>query len=74
MYPGDEKKPEGKIRLLFESNPMAMIATQAGGASTDGKTNILDIKPKELHQRVPTFIGSENDIKLLNKFMVKEKK
>ena len=65
MYPADlrnPKKPTGKLRLLCEAAPLAMVVEQAGGMATDGKTRILDIEPQELHQRVPLFIGSQNDV------------
>jgi fructose-1,6-bisphosphatase I len=65
MYPTDfrdPKKPSGKLRLMCEAAPLAMIAEQAGGMATDGKERILDIEPQELHQRVPLFIGSKNDV------------
>ena len=60
MYPGTQKAPKGKLRLLYEANPLAMIVEQAGGKATDGTTRILDITPTELHQRCPLFIGSGN--------------
>lgn len=59
MYPGTTAKPEGKLRLVYEANPLAMLIEQAGGAATDGKQRILDIKPGKLHQRTPLFIGSK---------------
>jgi len=65
MYPADKKdpaKPKGKLRLLCEAIPMAFIAEQAGGAATDGKQRILDIKARELHERTPLFIGSKLDV------------
>ncbi len=58
MYPADAKSPNGKLRLIYECNPMSYIVEMAGGLSTDGTQSILDIQPTELHQRVPTFIGS----------------
>jgi fructose-1,6-bisphosphatase I len=58
MYPGTIDKPKGKLRLLYECNPFAFITEVAGGKATDGKQRILDIKPTELHQRTPLFIGS----------------
>lgn len=57
MYPGTLKNRKGKLRLLYECNPVAFIAEQAGGKATDGKTRILDIQPKELHERSPLFAG-----------------
>jgi fructose-1,6-bisphosphatase I len=65
MYPADfrdPKKPRGKLRLLCEAAPLAMVVEQAGGMATDGKIRILEIEPQELHQRVPLFIGSPNDV------------
>ncbi|HEU0110573.1 MAG TPA: class 1 fructose-bisphosphatase [Flavisolibacter sp.] len=59
MYPGTTDKPKGKLRLLYECNPFAFIVEVAGGRATDGKQSILDIKPNELHQRTPFFIGSK---------------
>ena len=59
MYPGTTDKPKGKLRLLYECNPFAFITEVAGGKATDGKQRILDIKPQELHQRTPLFIGSQ---------------
>lgn len=58
IYPGTAKNPDGKLRLLYECNPVAMIAEQAGGKATDGFKRILEIKPQKLHQRVPFFTGS----------------
>ena len=60
MYPGTTDKPKGKLRLLYECNPFAFIVETAGGKATDGNQPILDIKPTELHQRTPFFIGSRN--------------
>ena len=60
MYPADLKNKNGKLRLIYECNPMTYIVEKAGGLGTTGNENILDIKPQELHQRVPIFIGSKN--------------
>ena len=62
IYPGTKTKPAGKLRLIYECNPMAMIAEQAGGKSSDGGQSILDIVPTEIHQRVPFFVGSSNKV------------
>jgi fructose-1,6-bisphosphatase I len=65
MYPADNrdpKKPRGKLRLMCEAAPLAMVVEAAGGLATDGKMSILDMEPQELHQRVPLFIGSKKDI------------
>lgn len=65
-YPALQKKPEGKLRLLFEANPLGFIISQAGGAITDGNRNILDIEPTSVHQRIPIYIGSRSTIKKIN--------
>jgi fructose-1,6-bisphosphatase I len=62
LYPADSKSPHGKLRLLYEAAPLAMIVEQAGGAATDGKQRILDIEPTQLHQRTPLIIGSQEDV------------
>jgi fructose-1,6-bisphosphatase I len=64
MYPADlrDTSVPGKLRLMYEANPMAMIVEQAGGAATDGSQRILDIAPHKLHQRVPVFLGSKNEV------------
>ena len=60
MYPGTTDRPKGKLRLLYECNPFAFIVEMAGGKATNGKQRILDVKPTELHQRMPLFIGSKS--------------
>jgi len=62
MYPGEAKKPEGKLRLLYENAPLAFVCEKAGGAATDGKTRILDLVPTKLHQRTPLYLGSKGDV------------
>ncbi|MGV8841814.1 MAG: class 1 fructose-bisphosphatase [Pseudomonas sp.] len=64
MYPRDSREPQrpGKLRLMYEANPMAFIVEQAGGAATDGEQRILDIQPTSLHQRVPVFLGSKEEV------------
>jgi fructose-1,6-bisphosphatase I len=69
MYPADSRNPNGKLRLQYECNPMAFIVEQAGGRATNGKKRIMEIKPEKLHQRMPIFIGSEEDVKMVEKFM-----
>lgn len=69
MYPTSSKAPQGKLRLLYECNPIAYLAEQAGGRATDGYRRILDIQPEELHQRVPIFVGSKNMVMRLEQFM-----
>lgn len=69
LYPSTKDSPKGKLRLLYECNPMSFIVEQAGGRSTDGSRHILDIEPKELHQRTPIFIGSEQLVLKLEEFI-----
>ncbi|WP_339937677.1 class 1 fructose-bisphosphatase [Undibacterium luofuense] len=70
MYPADLREPEkaGKLRLMYEANPMAMIVEQAGGMATNGKERILDIQPTALHQRVAVFLGSRNEVELVTSY------
>lgn len=72
IYPADQKEAKashGKLRLLYEANPLAFVAEQAGGAATDGERPILDIEPQDLHQRTPLFIGSRDDVALAMEFL-----
>ena len=62
MYPRDAKNKDGRLRLMYEANPMAFIVEQAGGAATDGATRILDVQPKGLHQRCAVILGSKNEV------------
>lgn len=66
IYPWDRKDPSkaGKLRLMYEANPMAMLIEQAGGAATDGRRRILDIQPEALHQRIPVFLGSAEEVEV----------
>ncbi|KFC63371.1 class 1 fructose-bisphosphatase [Massilia sp. LC238] len=70
MYPADMRDPSspGKLRLMYEANPMAMIVEQAGGAATDGKQRIMEIQPTKLHQRVPVFLGSKSEVELVTRY------
>ena len=68
MYPGTEKAPGGKLRLLYEANPMAMLIEHAGGLASTGKEPILELQATELHQRVPLFMGSKQDVELAIEF------
>ncbi|TIA91580.1 hypothetical protein E3P99_00973 [Wallemia hederae] len=61
-YPGDKKTKDGKLRILYEGFPMAMLTEQAGGIATTGTQRILDIKPKSIHERVPVFLGSKHEV------------
>ena len=65
------KAPKGKLRLLYECNPMAFLAEQANGFASDGYKRIMEIKPTELHQRVPFFCGSKNMVRKAETFMAK---
>ncbi|NIB99208.1 class 1 fructose-bisphosphatase [Halobacterium sp. R2-5] len=59
-YPGLQSRPEGKLRALFESMPIAYVVEQAGGASTDGSQSLLDVDPDDVHERTPTFVGTQS--------------
>lgn len=74
MYPSTHKTPKGKLRLLYECNPMAFITEQAGGAASDGRNRILEIEPTELHGRVPFYCGSKNMVKKVEEFIQKAEK
>ncbi|WP_162045491.1 class 1 fructose-bisphosphatase [Vibrio taketomensis] len=69
LYPSTQSHPQGKLRLLYECNPMAFIIEQAGGSASDGVNRIMDLKPTELHQRVPFFVGSENMVNKVEEFL-----
>ena len=73
MYPNTSKNPKGKLRLLYECNPISFICEQAGGLAIDGEENILDIQPEALHQRVPFYCGSEKMINQLQTFIKNSK-
>jgi fructose-1,6-bisphosphatase I len=68
-YPGDSRYPDGKLRLVYEANPLAFIVEQAGGYASDGHSNILDIKPESLHQRTPLFIGNRGLVEKAEQFI-----
>ena len=69
MYPADKKNVNGKLRLMYEANPLAFVVEQAGGRASNGKQRILEIQPENLHQRTPLFIGSEEDVKELESYL-----
>ncbi|MGC9373985.1 MAG: class 1 fructose-bisphosphatase [Bacteroidales bacterium] len=73
IYPQTAKAPKGKLRLLYECNPIAYIAEQAGGKATDGEQRILDLKPESLHQRVPFYTGSTKMVDKAEEFLKKYK-
>jgi fructose-1,6-bisphosphatase I len=69
LYPPTRQYPEGKLRLLYEANPIAFIAEQAGGMATNGKDRILDIVPEDLHQRTSLIVGSRAEVETLLQFV-----
>ena len=69
LYPSTASHPKGKLRLLYECNPMAFLAEQAGGKATDGKNRILDLQPSALHERCPFFTGNEDMVNDLERFL-----
>lgn len=69
LYPGTTSKPEGKLRLLYESAPLAMLIEQAGGKASTGTQRLLDALPNKLHARTPLFIGSKKDVDLVESFI-----
>jgi fructose-1,6-bisphosphatase I len=70
LYPWDAREPEkaGKLRLMYEANPMSFLVEQAGGAATNGRERILDIQPKKLHERVSVILGSKNEVELATRY------
>jgi len=62
MYPADKKSPNGKLRLLYELQPMAFLMENAGGKATTGKVRLLELVPEQIHQRAPIYMGSKDDI------------
>ena len=72
MYPADSKNPNGKLRLLYEGSPMAMIVEQAGGRATDGRRRLMDIEPESLHQRTPVYIGSAEYVDIAEEYLAQE--
>ena len=71
LYPGDRKHPNGKLRLLYEGIPFAFLIKAVGGYASDGKQDILEIVPTELHQRTPLFVGNRPDVKMIEKLLSK---
>jgi fructose-1,6-bisphosphatase I len=72
MYPSDAKSPNGKLRLLYEAAPLAMIAEGAGGRASDGERRIMEIEPTNLHQRTPLFVGSAEYVEMAERFLAGE--
>ena len=70
MYPVDARKGIGKLRLMYEANPMSFIIEQAGGAATTGRERIMELQPTGLHQRVPVFLGSKKEVEVATHYHV----
>jgi fructose-1,6-bisphosphatase I len=70
MYPWDKREPNkaGKLRLMYEANPMAFLVEQAGGAATNARERILDLKPGKLHERVAVVLGSKNEVERITRY------
>jgi fructose-1,6-bisphosphatase I len=68
LYPPTKSHPDGKLRLMYEANPIAYIAEQAGGLATSGEARILAIEPKSIHQRTPLVVGSRAEVELFQQF------
>ncbi len=69
LYPASSRTENGKLRLMYEANPMAFIVEQAGGRASNGNIDILEIMPEEIHQRVPLFIGCADDVSMIEEFI-----
>jgi fructose-1,6-bisphosphatase I len=69
LYPGDTKNPQGKLRLVYENNPLSFLVEQSGGAASNGVTRTLDLVPATLHERSPLFIGSTDDVRIAEEFV-----
>ena len=76
MYPWDKRMTDkaGKLRLMYEANPMGFLIEQAGGACTDGRHRILEIQPEKLHQRVPVFLGAAEEVELVTNYILEADK
>ena len=70
MYPWDKREPDkpGKLRLMYEANPMSFLVEQAGGAATNGTERILDVTPHKLHERVSVILGSKNEVQRVTEY------
>jgi fructose-1,6-bisphosphatase I len=74
MYPTDAKSKTGKLRLMYEANPMSYIVEQAGGGAITGPQRILEVKPSGIHQRVPVMLGSKNEVNRIADYFQKKSK
>jgi fructose-1,6-bisphosphatase I len=74
IYPADRKDPAkpGRLRLMYEANPMAFLIEQAGGMATTGRSRMLDLVPEQLHQRVPVFLGSRNEVEIATRYHLED--
>jgi fructose-1,6-bisphosphatase I len=72
LYPADDKSPEGKLRLLYEAAPLAFLVAQAGGHASTGRSAIVDLQPRHLHQRVPLIIGNHDAVEVYEKYVASE--
>jgi fructose-1,6-bisphosphatase I len=72
MYPADTQKPQGKLRLLYEAAPMAMLAEHAGGRASNGRIDVMDIVPETLHQRIPLYIGSREFVDIADSMLAQD--
>jgi fructose-1,6-bisphosphatase I len=69
MYPGEKENPSGKLRLMYEVAPLAMVVEQAGGRASDGHGNVMDIEPESLHMRTPVYMGSSEFVDLAERIL-----
>ena len=74
MYPPDANAPEGKLRILYEAAPLALVAEAAGGRASNGATNILDLEPSGLHDRTPLYLGSASLVKRAEQYLRNDKR
>jgi fructose-1,6-bisphosphatase I len=70
LYPWDKREPQrpGKLRLMYEANPMAWLVEQAGGAATNGRQRIMEVQPQQLHERVSVVLGSRNEVERVTQY------
>jgi len=70
MYPKDSKDPSkpGRLRLMYEANPMTFVIEQAGGLGSTGRQRILDVQPESIHQRIPVILGSKNEVERIEEY------
>ncbi|MEX2457051.1 MAG: class 1 fructose-bisphosphatase, partial [Balneolaceae bacterium] len=71
IYPSSSRYPSGKLRLMYECNPLSFIIEQAGGIATDGSTRIMEIQPKAIHERTPIYVGSKQNVEKAMEYLDK---